>query len=79
MTEPNKIMELARRLAHNEIAAWRTIYQAVPADLAAQLGIGYAEEHGTLRIWNRSALVFVFNRVIGLGLLSRPRLQEVRL
>jgi hypothetical protein len=67
MTEPNNL-ELARRLAHNEIAAWRTIYQAVPADLAAQLGIGYAEDHSALHIWNRSAPVFLFNRAIGLGL-----------
>jgi hypothetical protein len=68
VTEPNDILELARRLAYNEIAAWRTIYQALSADLAAQLGIGYAEEYGALRIWNRSAPVFLFNRVIGLGL-----------
>ena len=67
MTEVNASTELTRRLANNEIAAWRTIYQAVSADLAAQLGIGYAEDAGVLHIWNRSAPVFLFNRVIGLG------------
>ena len=67
MTESNATTELTRRLAHNEIAAWRTIYQAVSADLATRLGIGYAEDAGALRIWNRSAPVFLFNRVIGLG------------
>jgi hypothetical protein len=67
MTELNATTELTRRLANNEIAAWRTIYQAVSADLAAQLEIGYAEDAGALRIWNRSAPVFLFNRVMGLG------------
>jgi hypothetical protein len=67
MPEPNAISELTRRLANNEIAAWRTIYRAVSADLATQLGIGHAEDMGALQIWNRSARVFLFNRVIGLG------------
>ena len=67
MTGLNATTELTRRLANNEIAAWRTIYQAVSADLATQLGIGYAEDAGALRIWNRSAAVSLFNRVMGLG------------
>lgn len=67
MTQPNPTTELARRLVNNEIATWRAIYQAASAGLAAQLGIGYTEEAGALRIWNRSAPVFLFNRVIGLG------------
>jgi hypothetical protein len=67
MTQPNPTTELTRRLVNNEIATWRAIYQAASANLAAQLGIGYAEEAGALRVWNRSAPVFLFNRVIGLG------------
>ncbi len=67
MTELYATTALTRRLANNEIAAWRTIYEAVSPDLATQLGIGYAEGAGALHIWNRSAPVFLFNRVIGLG------------
>jgi hypothetical protein len=40
MTELSDITSLARRLAGNEIAAWRTIYQAASPNPATLLGIG---------------------------------------
>jgi hypothetical protein len=67
MNQPADITALARRLEANEIAAWRAICHSPPAALAEQLGIGTAEAHGALLIWNRAAPVLLFNRLLGLG------------
>jgi len=52
MTQPTDSAALARRLEANEIAAWRSIFQAPAPDVAAKLGLGYAEQAGALLIWN---------------------------
>jgi hypothetical protein len=67
MSQPADIAGLARRLEANEVAAWRAMYQAPSNEIAAQMGIGCADEHGALLIWNRSAPVFLFNRLLALG------------
>jgi hypothetical protein len=70
MNQSNNLQALLQRLVANEIAAWRAIYQGPAAELATPLGIGYAEESGALQIWNRTAPVLLFNRLIGLGMFA---------
>lgn len=61
------IQTLTNRLEANELAAYRSIYQAPSADVARQLGFGCADYEGALLIWNRAAPTFLFNRVLALG------------
>jgi GNAT superfamily N-acetyltransferase len=68
MNQSDDTITLAQRLEANEIAAWRSMYQAPPPEVANSLGIGYAERDGTLQIWNRAAPVSLLNRVLGLGI-----------
>jgi GNAT superfamily N-acetyltransferase len=58
---------LTKRLETNELAAYRSIYQAPSADVAKQLGLGCVDYDGTLLVWNRAAPTFLFNRVLALG------------
>src|SRR6266508_2508415 len=67
MSDTDNMLMLTRRLEANEIAAWRAIYDAASATLAAQLGFGYAEQGGALLFWNRAAPSPLFNRIVGLG------------
>jgi GNAT superfamily N-acetyltransferase len=67
MSDTDNLLVLARRLEANEIAAWRAIFDAASAALAAQLGFGYAEQGGALLFWNRAAPSPLFNRIVGLG------------
>lgn len=90
MSSSTDMIELARRLEANEIAAWRSMYHASPAAIAAQLGSGYTEQGGALLVWNRAAPLVLFNRIMGLGvfepatdalidgLLARARAQKSR-
>lgn len=67
MSASHDILALARQLEANEVAAWRSMYSQLPATLAAQLGVGWHEQGGALVLWNRAAPVFIFNRVLALG------------
>jgi GNAT superfamily N-acetyltransferase len=67
MSDQHDIAALARRLEMNEIAAWRAMYQSPTPAVAAQLGLGYAEQGGALQIWNRAAPTLLFNRILALG------------
>ena len=67
MSHPSDNLALARRLEANEVAAWRTMWQSPAAEVAAQLGLGYAEQGGALLIWNRAAPVLIYNRLLALG------------
>jgi GNAT superfamily N-acetyltransferase len=58
---------LEQRLEANEVAAWRAMFQSPAPAVAAQLGLGYAEQGGALQIWNRAAPTLLFNRVLALG------------
>jgi GNAT superfamily N-acetyltransferase len=90
MSQPIDSTALARRLEANEIAAWRSIFQAPAPDVAAKLGLGYVEQAGALLIWNRAAPVAIYNRLLALGvfepaadaaidaLLERSRAEQAR-
>ena len=67
MSDTDNMLMLTRRLEANEIGAWRAIFDAASAALAAQLGFGYAEQGGALLFWNRAAPSPLFNRIVGLG------------
>lgn len=67
MSQSSDNLALTRQLEANEIAAWRTMWQAPAAEVAVQLGLGYAERGGALLIWNRAAPVFLYNRLLALG------------
>src|SRR5215208_3156639 len=90
MSQPDDSTALARRLEANEVAAWRAMVGAPPAEIAASLGLGYAEQDGALLIWNRAAPVLIYNRLLALGvfkpatnvtinrLLARCRAEQTR-
>ena len=61
------VQTLTHRLEANELAAYRSIYQAPSSAVAGQLGLGYADYGGALLVWNRAAPTFLFNRVLALG------------
>jgi GNAT superfamily N-acetyltransferase len=67
MSNPQDILALERRLEANEIAAWRAMCRPPAPAIAAQLGLGYAEQGGALLIWNRAAPTLLFNRILALG------------
>lgn len=90
MSQPEDSMALARRLEANEVAAWRAMYHSPAPEIAAQLGLGYAEQGGALLIWNRAAPTLLLNRILALGvfepatdtlideLLARARVERSR-
>jgi GNAT superfamily N-acetyltransferase len=90
MTQPYDIITLTQRLEANEVAAWRAIVQAPAAEVASRLGLGCAEQGGALLIWNRAAPVFIYNRLLALGvfepatdaqidgLIARGRMEQSR-
>jgi GNAT superfamily N-acetyltransferase len=54
-------------LESNEVAAWRAMYHSPAPEIAARLGLGYAEQGGALLIWNRAAPALQLNRILALG------------
>jgi GNAT superfamily N-acetyltransferase len=44
------------------------MYQSPAPAVAAQLGLGYAEQGGALLIWNRAAPTLLLNRILALGI-----------
>ena len=65
-----ELSALVRLFEAHEIAAWRSIYQSLPAALLAQLGMGCVEHAGALLMWNRAGPLPILNRIIGLGVFA---------
>ncbi len=70
MSQPPDSLTLTRRLEANEVACYRSIYELIPAEVAGRLGIGWVEQDGALLVWNRAAPMFLFNRVLALGVFA---------
>ena len=67
MSQPDDSLALARQLEANEVTAWRAMYHSPAPEIAARLGLGYAEQGGALLIWNRAAPALLLNRILALG------------